>query len=78
MNGIDNIGGWLRYRCRMCGEEFQGLHVPDIGKAISAVLFDHPNPWPLSGFLPRITESHHHKNKSRGVAELIGGVPDSE
>lgn len=44
MTKQEDNGGWLRYRCRMCNEEFQSVHVPDIGRAVSAVIFSHPNP----------------------------------
>jgi len=74
-----NKGGWLRYRCRMCSEEYGVVHVPDIGSAVSAVIFNHPNPWPLGMPLPKIIEWHFHKDdKSRGVADFIGGVVDDE
>lgn len=69
-------GGFLRYRCRMCGEEFQDTHVPDVSRAVSAIVYGFPNPW--NGVLPKLVETHYHKNVGYGVADLIGGVRDTE
>lgn len=74
-----NRGGSLCYKCRMCGEEFQNVHVPDVGQVVSAITFNYPNPWPLGMPLPKIIEWHYYKDdRSRGVADLIGGVTDDE
>lgn len=70
-----NRGGMLRYRCRMCGEEYENVHVPHVGVAIAAIINKWPNPWPHSGIWPRIVEPHWHKDGS-GVADLIGGTVD--
>jgi hypothetical protein len=70
-------GGMLRYKCRMCGEEFQNTHVPDVSRAVSAIVYDFPNPWPNGGVLPSLIETHYHKD-GFGVADLIGGVIDAE
>jgi hypothetical protein len=69
-------GGWLRYRCRLCGEEYQNVHVPDVTRAVSAIVYDFPNPWPLSAGLPQLIETHYHEDGSYGVSDLIGGVVD--
>lgn len=74
--GNENKGGMLRYKCRMCGEEFQNTHVPDVSRAVSAIVFGFPNPWPTSGIWPRLIEPHYHKGRGYGVADLIGGVID--
>lgn len=74
----EDKGGMLRYKCRMCGEEFQNTHVPDVGRAIAALIHGWPNPWPLSGIWANTVEPHYHKDGGYGVADLIGGVPDPE
>jgi hypothetical protein len=73
-----NRYGWLRYRCRMCGEEYQNVHVPDVGRAVSAIVYSFPNPWPLGGVLPKLVDPHYHKDRGYGVADLIGGIKDEE
>lgn len=63
----------LRYRCRMCGEEFQNTHVPDVMVAIQAIINGWSNPWPDSAFpLPGLVEMHVHQD-GYGTADLIGG-----
>lgn len=71
-------GGWLRYRCRMCGEEFQDKHVPDVPRAVSAIVYGFGNPWPQSGIWANLVEVHYHKDRGYEVADLIGGVRDKE
>lgn len=71
-------GGMLHYRCRMCGEEFQNTHVPDVPRAISAIVYGFPNPWPNGGVLPHLVEPHYHKDDGYGVADLIGGIIDKD
>jgi hypothetical protein len=72
---IGNQGGFLRYRCRMCGEEFENTHVPDVARAVMAITCDFPNPWPAGMPLPKLVEPHYHKD-GYGVADMIGGVED--
>lgn len=70
---MDNRGGMLRYKCRMCGEEYERLHVPDVGTAIAGAILNF-NPWP--SIPPMLLDQHYHKDGT-GVADLIGGVVDS-
>jgi hypothetical protein len=73
-----NQGGMLRYRCRMCGEEFEDKHVPDVERAVGAIVYGFPNPWPQSGVWARLIEPHFHTDGNMGVADLIGGRRDGE
>lgn len=70
-------GGMLRYRCRMCGEEYENKHVPDVSLAISHIVYGWDNPWPQSGIWAALVEPHYHKD-GYGVADLIGGREDKD
>lgn len=74
---LSDKGGMLRYRCRMCGEEFEDTHVPDVSRAVSAIVYGWGNPWPQSGIWKSLVEVHYHKD-GYGVADLIGGIVDAE
>lgn len=77
MSEQSNRGGMLRYRCRMCGEEYENVHVPDVWKAVLAIVLGSPEPWPGGAPLPSLVDPHYHEDGS-GVADLIGGIVDKE
>lgn len=71
--------GTLRYHCRMCGEQYaNGLHVPNIWTAMMVILEGWENPWQGGIPMSKITESHHHKDGTIGIADLIGAIPDEK
>lgn len=71
-------GGQLRYRCRMCGEEFtECTHVPSVHLALLAIVGHLDDPWPGGMPMPRLNEIHHHKDGTIGVADLLGGKLDA-
>lgn len=70
-------GGFLRYKCRMCGEEFEGVHVPNTVMAIVAIVNNYPCPWSQgSGQWSGLVGIHNHSDGSQGAADLIGVVED--
>ena len=71
---MSNRGGMLRYKCRMCGEEYHRLHVPDVGMAVTGAILNY-NPWP--SIPPTLLDQHYHEDGT-GVADLIGGVVDQQ
>lgn len=72
-------GGILRYRCRMCGEEYQAVHVPNIILAMIALTGNNPCPWPQSaGQWPGLIDVHNHLDGSSGAADFIGAVEDKD
>lgn len=74
---MSNKDGMLRYKCRMCGEEYESVHVPDVSLAVLHIIHDWPSPWPLSGIWPSLIETHYHKDGT-GVADLVGGTCDTD
>jgi len=72
---MKNKGGMLRYKCRMCGEEFGETHVPDVQTAIIHLTVGIPLPW--GGVPAHLLEIHSHED-GLGVADLIGGVEDAK
>ena len=69
-------GGMLRYCCRMCGEEFDDRHVPDISLVIRCLVGDGRIP-PIWSIPPAILLTIHNGRFHVGIADLIGGVEDA-
>jgi hypothetical protein len=69
--------GRLLYRCRACGTLDRSVHVPDLVRALALLALGKPLPrsW---GVVPHaLHDLHVCSGGSLGVADLIGGDPDT-
>ena len=74
-------GGVIRYRCRMCGVEFDGVHTPDLfGSLVFASIgLDMNTKVNDQAMAPdTLFEEHTCGDGRRGVADMIGGLEDRE
>lgn len=67
-------GGDLFYKCRMCGEVFSNVHVPDAVGAMNYILFGIPVENPREMLPPILAkyDIHFHKKGDFGVADFVG------
>lgn len=69
-------GGRLLYKCRLCGEIVDNIHVPDVSLAV-VLLEVRGNLYDMDwGGTATTTTTHRCKNGDIGIADLIGGRED--
>jgi hypothetical protein len=73
-------GGWLRYRCRTCGETYDHLHTPDVAVAVAAIAETHDHVYRLAGcgFVPGLFNTHYCLNGLIGLADFTGARLDTK
>jgi len=71
-------GGFLIYKCRMCGEEYSNTHAPDIQLCLISIITGNDSiiqQW--SGIIPIMLDLHCHSDGTDGIGDLIGGRQDT-
>lgn len=65
-------GGYLIYKCRMCGELDKTTHVPDGVITIACLTGGCELPKTWFGIKPHLIDAHACKDGNYGVTDLIG------
>ena len=71
-----NRPGILVYKCRRCGETFNGVHAPDAFVCLIHLMIGIKQPW--SGNPVEKDDIHRCNDGNLGIGDIIGAVEDKE